>query len=178
MAISLDRLPVYADSGRIQVAVEAPRGSRNKYKYDPACGQMRLDKVLPLGASFPFDFGFIPSTRGEDGDPIDVLLLMDEPAFPGCVVTARLIGVIDAEQTENGKTIRNDRLIAVLDTVRNPATVASLDGIEAKRIDEIEHFFVGYNEAEGRIFKPLGRYGPDRAKAIVAAGIQGYSSAE
>jgi hypothetical protein len=113
--IPLDQLPAWEPAtGRLQAVIEAPRGSRNKYKYDPATGQLRLNKVLPVGAAFPLDYGFIPSTCGEDGDPIDVLVVMDEPAFPGCVVTARLVGAIEAEQTENGNSIRNDRLVAVL----------------------------------------------------------------
>lgn len=170
MSIPLDQLPAWEPgTGRLQTVIEAPRGSRNKYKYDPAAGQVRLDKVLPPGMVFPLDFGFIPSTRGEDGDPLDVLVVMDEPAFPGCVVTARLVGVIEAEQTEKGATVRNDRLVAVLDTPRNPAAIRSLDELARERLDRIEHFFVTYNEAEGRTFKPVGRHGADRAKAIIAA---------
>src|SRR5262245_20289466 len=134
----LDRLPAWdPDSGRLLVVVETPRGLRNKYKYDPAYGLVRVDKVLPLGAAFPFDFGFVPSTRGEDGDPVDVLVLMYEPAFPGCVVTARLLVVIQAEQTEGGETLRNDRLIAVLDTPRNPASLHSLEDLDPQRLDEL-----------------------------------------
>ncbi len=68
---------------------------------------------MPVGAFFPFDFGYVPQTLGGDGDPIDVLVLMDEPAFVGCLIQSRLIGVIAAEQTEEGKTETNDRLIAV-----------------------------------------------------------------
>jgi len=116
MVIPVNELPaVDPDTGRLNVVVDTPRGCRNKYKFDEQDGQWRLSKVLPPGMSFPYDFGFIPSTRGEDGDPLDVLLLMDEPAFLGCVVPARLIGVIEAEQTEEGTTVRNDRLVAVVD---------------------------------------------------------------
>ena len=116
MATSIVELPpVDPDSGRLNVVVDTPKGSRNKYKFDEQHGQWRLSKVLPQGMSFPSDFGFLPSTRGEDGDPLDVLLFMDEPTFPGCIVPAQLIGVLEAEQTEDGKTIRNDRLIAVVE---------------------------------------------------------------
>jgi inorganic pyrophosphatase len=117
--------------------------------------------------SFPYDFGFLPSTRGDDGDPLDVLLLMDEPAFPGCVVPARLIGVLEAEQTENGKVIHNDRLIAVVETPYNPAELHSLEEVSRQRLDEIEHFFVSYNQAEGRQFRPLARRGADRARELL-----------
>src|SRR4051794_16686563 len=103
-----------ADEGGVNVVIETPKGSRNKFAYDPASRLFELKKVLPRGIAFPFDFGFIPSTLAEDGDPLDVLVLMDEPAFPGCKVRCRLVGVIEAEQTEKGKkTLRNDRLIAV-----------------------------------------------------------------
>ncbi len=87
------------ESGDLNVIIETPKGSRNKFKFDEKLGIFTLKHVLPLGAVFPFDFGFIPSTRGEDSDPLDVLVLMDEPAFAGCLVPARLLGVIEAEQT-------------------------------------------------------------------------------
>src|SRR5262245_41991621 len=169
MATPVNELPaVDPDSGRVNVVVDTPHGSRNKYKFDERHGQWRLSKVLPQGMCFPYDFGFIPSTQGEDGDPVDVLLLADEPAFPGCVVSARLIGVLEAEQTEDGKTIRNDRLVAVVETPHNPAEYQSLDEVSPQRLDEIEHFFVSYNEMEGRQFKPLARCGPDRGQELLA----------
>jgi inorganic pyrophosphatase len=168
MATPVNELPaVDPDSGRVNVVVDTPQRSRNKYKFDEQHGVWRLSKVLPQGASFPYDFGFIPSTRGGDGDPLDVLLLSDEPAFPGCVVPARLIGVLEAEQTEGGKTVRNDRLVAVVETPYNPAEYRSLGEVKPQRLDEIEHFFVSYNEMEGRQFKPLARHGADRARELV-----------
>ena len=121
MTTSIIKLPATdPDSDLTNVVVDTPKGSRNKYKFDERDGQWRLSKVLPQGSYFPFDFGFVPSTQAEDGDPIDVLLIVDEPAFPGCVVPARLIGVLEAEQTEKGQTIRNDRLVAVVETPYNP----------------------------------------------------------
>jgi inorganic pyrophosphatase len=168
MTAPVNDLPaVDADTGRLNVVVDTPKGSRNKYKFDERHGQWRLSKVLPQGMSFPYDFGFLPSTRGDDGDPLDVLLLMDEPAFPGCVVPARLIGVLEAEQTENGKVIHNDRLIAVVETPYNPAELHSLEEVSRQRLDEIEHFFVSYNQAEGRQFRPLARRGADRARELL-----------
>src|SRR3954464_7536915 len=92
--------PFDPETGDLNMIIDTPKGSRNKFKYDEAHGLFKLSGVLPAGASFPFDFGYVPSTRGEDGDPVDVLVLMDEPAFAGCLVPARLIGVIEAEQTE------------------------------------------------------------------------------
>ena len=90
-------------SGRIHVMVETPAGSRAKFKLDESLGLFKLHKMLPRGASFPFDFGFIPGTRGEDGDPLDVLVLAEEPLPQGCLVTVRLLGILEAEQTERGR---------------------------------------------------------------------------
>ncbi len=97
MATPLNKLAaIDSESGLLNVVIDTPKGSRNKYKLDEQSGQWRLSKMLPQGMAFPYDFGFIPSTRAEDGDPIDVLLLSDEPSFPGCIVPAKLIGVIEA----------------------------------------------------------------------------------
>ncbi len=161
-------------SDLLRVVVETPKGSRNKFKYDEKLGIFTLHKVLPLGAFFPYDFGFVPSTRGDDGDPLDVLVVMDEPAFPGCVVPARLLGVIEAKQTAKGKTTRNDRLIAVLETPVNPPEVRSLEEWSKTRLDELEHFFISYNEMEGRQFKPIGRQGPKRALELLDEGIRRF----
>src|SRR5256885_13657312 len=105
--------PRSADGETWNVIIETPKGSRNKYSYDLDRGLFKLKKVLPLGNVFPFDFGFVPSTLADDGDPLDVLVLMDAPAFAGCLVTVRLIGVIEARQAKEGQKVRNDRLIAV-----------------------------------------------------------------
>ena len=97
----------------MKVIIETPKGSRNKFKYDPDLRMFKLSKVLPEGMVFPYDFGFVPSTKGEDGDPVDVLVLMDEPTFPGCLLECRLVGVLEAEQEEEKKKKQNPRLIAV-----------------------------------------------------------------
>jgi inorganic pyrophosphatase len=159
------------DEGTLNVVIDTPQGSRNKFKFDETHSLFKLAGVLPVGAVFPFDFGFIPATRGGDGDPLDVLVLMDAPAFVGCLIEARLIGVIEAEQTEDGKTERNDRLIAVTVAARLHRDVQSLDELNERLLDEIEHFFVSYNAAKGKQFKPLGRAGPARANEVLAAGL-------
>jgi inorganic pyrophosphatase len=105
--------PIDKDKRLLQVIIETPAGSRNKFAFDPDQGIFALKKVLPAGMVFPYDFGFLPQTKAPDGDPIDVLLLMDEPAFPGCAVKARLVGVIEGEQLDGKDRIRNDRLVAV-----------------------------------------------------------------
>jgi inorganic pyrophosphatase len=170
--------PIDPDSERLNVVVDTPKGSRNKYKLDEKLGVWRLSKVLPQGMSFPYDFGYIPGTRGEDGDPVDVLLLMDQPAFAGCVVPSRLIGVLEAKQTEGGKTVRNDRFVAVVETPYNPPEYRTLEDVNKQRLDEIEHFFIAYNHAEGREFKPLARRGADHAAKMLGKALEsgGHSS--
>jgi len=138
----LTELPsIDPDSKRVNVVIDTPKGCRHKYKYDEKQGVFRLSKVLPEGMSFPYDFGFIPSTRGEDDDPLDVLLLTNEPCVLGSVIPARLIGILEAKQIENGKTIRNDRFMAVVETDFNSAEFRSLEQISKQRLEEIDHFF-------------------------------------
>jgi inorganic pyrophosphatase len=168
VAGNLEKLePFDPETGDLTAVIETPKGHRNKFKYDGKRGLFTLSGVLPAGAVFPFDFGFVPGTRGEDGDPLDVLLLMDEPAFAGCLIAARLIGVIEAEQTEEGKAERNDRLIAVAAESHTHKDVKTLGDLPPHLVAEIEHFFVSYNAIKGKEFKPLGRFGPDRARKLV-----------
>jgi inorganic pyrophosphatase len=164
--------------GLVSVIVDTPKGSRNKYKYDETLGLYRLSKVLPLGIAFPYDFGFIPSTRAEDGDSLDVLVLGEEALFPGCLVTVRLVGVIQAEQTEHGKTFRNDRLMGAIETPVNRAAIQALDDLRTEHLDEIEYFFMTYNHLEGRHFKPIGRHGPAMAEQLLADGMRRFDNAK
>ncbi|MDD5461337.1 MAG: inorganic diphosphatase [Methylococcales bacterium] len=162
------------DSSELNIIIETPKGCRNKFKYDERSCLFKLSGVLPLGAVFPFDFGYIPTTLGDDGDPLDVLIFMDEPAFPGCLVPGRLIGVIEANQTEDEQTNRNDRLIAVAADSRNHSNVHALSDLNSNLIDEIEHFFISYNQMKGKKFEVLGRFGPDHARCIVDKGSKKF----
>ncbi|HTT82393.1 MAG TPA: inorganic diphosphatase, partial [Rhizomicrobium sp.] len=158
-AIQSKELETFRDEkGTVAVIVETPKGSRNKISYKE--GVFQLSGVLPEGSIFPYDFGFLPSTNGDDGDPLDVLVLLDESVPMGCMVEARLIGVIEAEQKEPGhETERNDRLIAVATHAHTHQHVHKLEDLRPGLIDEIEHFFVGYNEVKGKQFRPVGRGG-------------------
>jgi inorganic pyrophosphatase len=157
---------------RVNVVVETPKGCRNKFTYDHSTGRFMLKKVLPAGSTFPYDFGFIPHTVADDGDPIDVLLLMDESAYPGCVVTARLIGVLEAEQTEKQDTVRNDRLIAVAETAHDYGDLKSLRDLNSNLLKELEDFFIHYNATIGRKFKLLRTRGPKRARSLVVRSLR------
>ena len=159
--------PFDRESGNLNVVIDTPKGCRTKYAFDFDINAYKLTTVLPKGAVFPFDFGSIPGTIADDGDPLDVLLLMDEPAFVGCLVQARLLGVIEAEQMEAGKAERNDRLVAVAAESHTHGSLKSLENLDSKLIEEIEHFFVSYNAARGKKFKPIARNGADAAKRLV-----------
>jgi len=166
-----------ADTGSLFAVIETPKGSRNKYAFDPEAGVFDLSKVLPRGMVFPFDFGFVPSTAGGDGDPLDVLVIMDEPAFPGCRVRCRLIGVIEAEQTTKRGVVRNDRLIAVAEECREDTCVRSLKDLPDGLVEEIQHFFASYHEFDGKRFRPLARHGPRRAGREVREGVKRFRAA-
>ena len=156
----------------IRAVIETPMGSRNKFKFDEKSGCYELSSVLPQGMMFPHAFGFIPRTLADDGDPEDVMVLLDEPVFPGCIVPSRLLGVIEAEQTEDGKTERNDRLIAVASSSRDLSDVEKLQDLNDKMIEEIEKFFVNYNEERGKKFKVLGRRGPQQAMKLLKRSLK------
>jgi inorganic pyrophosphatase len=164
--------PRTAEPGLVHVVVETPGGSRNKFKFDEDRGLFVLHKMLPIGAAFPFDFGFVPGTRAEDGDPLDVMVLGEEPTFTGCLLTVRLLGTIEATQKERGQTIRNDRLIGTVETAKIRPTARSIDDLPAKVLDQIEHFFVAYNRFEGREFVPTRRGRPEEAEKRVEEAIR------
>src|SRR3954468_12018870 len=152
----LDRLAPFEDEC-LNVVIETPKGSPNKLTFEPRYEAFVLKGVLPAGAVFPFDFGFVPSTRADDGDPLDVLVLMDAPVFPGCVVPSRLIGVIEADQTEDGETEKNDRLLAVATNSATHRSIRKLSDLSQDLIEQIEHFFVSYNAMKGKRFEVKGR---------------------
>lgn len=170
------QLPTFDRDGVLQTVIETPKGSRNKFDFEPESGLFKLGGAMPAGVIFPFDFGFVPSTLGEDGDPLDVLLLMDAPAFTGCLVGARLVGVIEANQTErDGSTVRNDRLIAVAEHSRVQGEVQSVEHLNSARLDEIEYFFQSYNTFKGKTFEVLARSDGERALQLVHAGQALYN---
>jgi inorganic pyrophosphatase len=164
--------PFGPKSEYVNVIIETPKGSHTKFKYEEKSGLFMFDKTLPIGQTFPFDFGFLPSTKGDDGDPLDVLILMDEPTFVGCLIHAKLLGVIEAEQSENGKTERNDRLVAVPIEVKSGKPPAgAIDRLTPSVARNISKFFVTYNKLQGKKFKTLRCVGPDRAATLIKAGM-------
>ena len=174
----LSRLPTFGEEDHVHVVVETPKGSPNKYAYSATLGAFQYKMVLPEGMSFPYDFGMIPSTKGADGDPLDILVVMDAPVFPGCLLEARLVGVIEAEQRErDGTWERNDRLIGVAVKARTHAHVHALSDLRPGMLDEVEAFFGHYNQLAGKDFKVLRRGDAEAALALVRQGSEALRGA-
>ena len=169
------KLPPFAEEkGAVNVIVECPKGGRNKYTLDEKTGFLTLSKILPSGMVFPFNFGSIPATLGGDGDPLDILILLTEPVHPLCVVQAHLLGVIKAEQVEDGKRERNDRLIGTAIYKQKPAEQKDIKDVNQQTLCEIEAFFVSYNQLAGKQFKALAYEGAESALKLVKKAHQQF----
>ena len=167
-------IPACASDGLVYVIIDTPQGSRNKYKYDEKLRCFKVSRVLPIGMCFPHDFGSIPCTAGADGDPLDALVLVETASFVGCLMEVHLIGVIESEQIEKRRTLRNDRLIAVAETPVNKPVIKHLNDVAKVVLNELEQFFINYNHIHGREFKPIGRRGPQAAERLLKAGMRAY----
>jgi inorganic pyrophosphatase len=159
-----------------RIIIETPRYCRSKFNYDPETNLFELSMLLPEGMVFPFDFGFIPSTLGDDGDPLDIIVMLDEPAHVGCLVDIRLVGVIEAEQTEDGKTETNHRLLGVARHSYSHQNVRTLEEIPPSLLDQIEHWFISYNHLHEKEFKVTARSGPERAVSLIQDGMKLWES--
>ncbi|MCS4490236.1 inorganic diphosphatase [Corynebacterium sp. ES2794-CONJ1] len=127
----------------VEVTIEIPKGSRNKYEVDHETGKVYLDRYLFTPMAYPLDYGFIDHTLGEDGDPLDALVILPEPVFPGVIVTARPVGVFKMTDEAGG----DDKLLCVIDDPRW-AHIQDIDDVSTSLKDEIEHFFVHYKDLE------------------------------
>jgi inorganic pyrophosphatase len=165
---SLARLAPIDPDGKLRVVLESPQGSRHKLKYAPADQAFKISTTFPAGLSMPFDFGFFPGTRAADGDPLDVLVLMDGPAYPGTIVAVRLLGVIEAEQTDGtSEPYRNDRLIAVAEGSSERGKLRRLSDLDDGLLTQIEAFFETYDRLTGKSFRPIARRGERIAKGLL-----------
>ena len=163
-----------ADEGTIEVLVEIPVGSRNKYEYDEKRGRMRLDRVLYASVHYPTDYGFMLDTLAPDGDPLDVLVLSEEPVFPGCLVEARPIGVM--RMRDMGE--EDDKIVAVEVSDPRMGDVHALSDVSPHRLAEIENFFNTYKDLEGKQTEVIGWKGPDDARRIIAQCRKAYQEAD
>ncbi len=148
----------------ITVVVETPKGSNHKLNYEPKDKLFKIAKVLPAGMVFPFDFGFVPGTKGGDGDPLDVMVISELIAYPGVAMDCRIIGALKAEQTERDGTVeRNDRFLAVPKCSQLFAEVTDIVHLADVVVKQIEEFFKNYNREAGKEFKVLERLGAEQA---------------
>jgi len=176
------RLQPVGKGNAVNVVIETPKGSRNKYAFDEDARVFTLTKVLPTGMAFPYDFGFVPSTLADDGDPVDVLVLMDEPAFAGCLLECRTIGVIEGEQLDgkkNGKKkrTRNDRVVAVEQANHTYSEIKHIDDLGKSFVRELEEFFVNYHQLTGKRYKVIAVRGPGEARRRIRDGRRAYKRA-
>jgi inorganic pyrophosphatase len=160
------------DKELLRVVIETPKGSRNKFAFNADEHFFELKKVLPAGMAFPYDFGFVPSTEADDGDPLDVLVLMDEPAFAGCVLKCRVIGVIEGEQFDKKSKERNDRIVAIERDAHSWSDIQTIDDLGKEFTRELEEFFVNYHKLSGEQYRVLGVKGPEQARELVKNGMQ------
>lgn len=137
----------------IEVIIETPRGSAEKYSYDTGSHLFRMKKILPAGMVFPYDFGFIPNTSGEDGDPLDAVVISSFRSYPGISMHCRIIGVIEARQSQDKKMIRNDRFLAIPVEAVLLSNIHSASDLPRIILEELEQFFINYNALEGKKFK-------------------------
>lgn len=165
--LDLSLIPAQPKSGIINVLIEIPAGSKNKYEFDKDMNAMALDRVLSSSVQYPYDYGFIPNTLGNDGDPLDGMVMMDQPTFPGCVIAARPIGML--EMIDGGD--RDEKILCVPDKDPRYANVKSLKDIPQHRLDEISEFFKTYKNLEKKVTEILGWKDVDAVAPLLQEGI-------
>ena len=175
MQDAIRKLPAFEPRTHLlHVIIDTPRGSRTKYAWKAETGLFELRKLLPAGMAFPFDFGFVPGTRAEDGDPLDALVIGETVGFPGCLVKARLLGGFRARQLERRARTwtRNDRLLAVpvLPTIPHPPR--SLRDLDEKLLRDLASFFTAYNALEGKRFEVVARMTRTAAERLVKRSVR------
>lgn len=153
----------------LHIVVETPRGSAQKYNYDKESHFFKFKKSLPVGMVFPYDFGFIPGTNGEDGDPLDLMLISEFPSFPGCLIECRLIGGIKAMQgdKEKNKMVRNDRFLAVPAESVLFEKINSINDLPGALVQQIIDFFINYNAIENVKFENIGILNAEESFQII-----------
>ena len=154
----------------VRMIVEIPKNATNKYEYDGRLGLFRLDRALYSPMHYPGDYGFIPGTLAEDNDPMDILCLVQEPSFTGCLIEVRPVGILNMVDQEEG----DQKVLAV--PTRNPRydQIHTIDQVFPHVLREVEHFFAIYKELEGRVTKMQGWGGPREARRSILESRERY----
>ncbi len=150
--MDLSRIPAQPKPGLLNVLIEITAGSKNKYEYNKDMQALILDRVLYASVQYPYDYGFVPNTLADDGDPLDGMVMMDQPTFPGCVIAARPIGML--EMIDGGD--RDEKILCVPDDDPRYAEVKSLQDVAPHRLDEIAELFRTYKNLEKKVTEILG----------------------
>ena len=171
-------LPLFTEDGDVHVVIETPRGSRAKFDYNPKLETFVLRKSLLTGLTYPHDWGFIPSTKADDGDPLDVMVIHDAATFPGLVVVCRVIGILQIEQKSKNKSERNDRVFAVPLRSHSEKAIRDVRDLTGPFQEELEKFFIATDELEDKKLKMLGWRGPDSALKAVRNAAKSFTTDE
>jgi len=161
--VDLSRIPAQPKPGILNVLIEIPGGSKNKYEYDKELEAFALDRVLYSSVRYPYDYGFVPNTLADDGDPLDGMVIIDEPTFPGCIIAARPIGML--EMIDGGD--RDEKILCVPDKDPRYSHVKSLNDVAPHRLDEIAEFFRTYKNLEKKVTEILGWQDVGTVSALV-----------
>jgi len=161
--MDLSLIPAQPKPGLLSVLIEIPAGSKNKYEFDKDLQALALDRVLYSSVQYPYDYGFVPNTLADDGDPLDGMVLMDQPTFPGCVIAARPIGML--EMIDSGE--RDEKILCVPDKDPRYTNVKSLQDVANHRLEEIAEFFKTYKNLEKKVTEILGWKDIDQVMPLV-----------
>jgi len=168
--MDLSLIPAQPKPGLVNVLIEIPGGSKNKYEFDKDINAFALDRVLYASVQYPFDYGFIPNTLADDGDPLDGMVIMDQPTFPGCVITARPIGMLG--MIDGGD--QDEKILCVPDKDPRYVGVNTLADVAQHRLDEIAEFFRTYKNLEKKVTEITGWQDADKVQSLVDQCIAAY----
>jgi inorganic pyrophosphatase len=168
-------LPPFTEDGDVHVVVETPRGSRAKFDYDPKLESFALSKSLLTGLTYPHDWGFVPSTKADDGDPLDIMVIHDAATFPGLVVACRLIGILQIVQKKKDKSERNDRLFAVPRRSHSEKALKDVSDLTKPVREELEKFFIATDELEDKKLNIIGWKGPKAAVQAIKDAAKSFA---
>lgn len=166
--MELSRISPQPKPGLLNVLIEIPGGSKNKYEFDKELQAFALDRVLYSSVQYPYDYGFVPNTLADDGDPLDGMVIIDQPTFPGCIIPARPVGML--EMIDGGD--RDEKILCVPDKDPRYSAVKSLKDIAPHRLDEIAEFFRTYKNLEKKVTEILGWKDVDQVMPLVEACIK------